>query len=66
MKVLLDKVTDALYLRFNEGEVVESEEVYPGIVLDFDKNNAVVAIEVLQATARLGTRELDQIEVQVA
>ncbi|MBX3069114.1 MAG: DUF2283 domain-containing protein [Thermomicrobiales bacterium] len=66
MRILLDKETDAIYVRFADAEVVESEEVYPGIVLDFDKNNTVVAIEVMHATARLGTPEFDRIDVQVA
>ncbi|WP_422387051.1 DUF2283 domain-containing protein [Anabaena sphaerica] len=32
---------------------MESEEVYPGIVLDFNKENQVVGIEVLQLSSRI-------------
>ena len=66
MKVHFDKVTDAIYLRLKDSEIVGSEEVHPGIILDFDQNNAVVAIEVLHVTARIDLQNLDQIDVEVA
>jgi uncharacterized protein YuzE len=31
----VDKESDALYLRLDETAVVESEEVQPGVVLDY-------------------------------
>ncbi|HDN78988.1 MAG TPA: DUF2283 domain-containing protein, partial [Chloroflexi bacterium] len=31
--------TDMLYIKLVEGVSVESEEVAPGIVLDYDENN---------------------------
>ena len=34
-------------------KLFESEEVYPGIVLDFNEQNQVVGIEVLQLTSRI-------------
>ena len=38
---------NAHYLRFAETPVIESEEVRPGIVFDFDANGRIVAIEIL-------------------
>ena len=46
MKVHYDPETDALYVRFAAAAVVESEEVAPGIVLDFDASGRLVAMEV--------------------
>lgn len=43
--------TDMLYLKLAEGVSVESEEVAPGIVLDFDERNRVVGIEIEDASA---------------
>jgi len=58
MKLKVDKESDALYLRLDEAAVVESEEVQPGVILDFDDQGRVVAVEVLR---RLSTRaELEQ------
>lgn len=48
-----DKDTDAMFVRFTQGKIVESEEVSPGIVLDFDVEGRIVAIEVLDARQRL-------------
>jgi len=53
MKVHIDEEVDALYLRLDESKIIESEEVYPGIVLDFNEQNQVVGIEVLQLTSRI-------------
>ncbi|MBT3193940.1 MAG: DUF2283 domain-containing protein, partial [Verrucomicrobia bacterium] len=36
MRIKVDKESDALYFRLDENRVVESEEVRPGVVLDFD------------------------------
>lgn len=43
MKITCDH--DALYFRLVDSPIVESGEVAPGIVLDFDENNQVVVID---------------------
>jgi uncharacterized protein YuzE len=48
-----DKATDAAYLRFSEQTVVDSEEVAPGVVLDYDADGRMVGMEVLDASSRL-------------
>jgi uncharacterized protein YuzE len=53
MRSRYDSEADALYIRFAETPVMESEEVRPGIVLDFDAEGRVVAIEVLDASEHL-------------
>ena len=50
MRTRYNRESDALYIRFAETEVSESEEVRPGIVLDFDSEGRVVGIEVLDAS----------------
>lgn len=53
MKTHYDREADALYIRFGEARVAVSEEVAPGIVLDFDERNRLIAIEVLNASVNL-------------
>ena len=53
MKSNYDAATDALYVRFAETPIEGSEEVAPGIILDFDAEHRLVAIEVLNARSRL-------------
>jgi uncharacterized protein YuzE len=50
MKTIYDPASDALYVRFAEAAVVESEEVSDGVVLDFDSEGRIVAIELLDAS----------------
>jgi uncharacterized protein YuzE len=54
MKMTYDPEADAAYVGLIEGPVVaESEEVAPGVVLDFDAEGHVLGIEVLQASKTL-------------
>lgn len=60
MKLKIDEQADALYLRLDDSEIVESEEVSPGVILDFNGNNQVVGVEILnlsQRSSTLNTRE---------
>jgi len=36
MKQKVDEKEDALYLRLNDSKIMESEEVAPGVVLDYN------------------------------
>jgi uncharacterized protein YuzE len=49
MQLHYDKVTDAIYLKIADDPIIESEEVHPGVVLDFDAHGNVVAVEVYRA-----------------
>ena len=50
MKTTYDPAADALYVRFADARVIESEEVADGVVLDFDAEGRIVAIELLDAS----------------
>jgi len=52
MRLRIDRESDALYLRLDEVEIIESEEVEPGVILDFDKDGRVVGIEMLRLSSR--------------
>jgi len=58
----VDKEADALYLRLDDSKIIESEEVSPGVVLDFNEHNQVVGIEMLNLSKR--TPKLDFHELQ--
>ena len=52
MRLSVDKTADALYLRLDESSIVESEEVSPGIVLDYNESNEVVGVEMRHLSRR--------------
>ena len=66
MKLKIDKQTDALYLRLDDSKIVESEEITPGIVLDYNENDEVVGIEVLSLSKRSPKLNLQQLEFETA
>lgn len=66
MKLKIDKESDALYFRLDDDEIVESEEVQPGIILDFDKDGRVIGIEILSLSTRFAPENLRKVELQVA
>ena len=52
MKLTVDLEADALYLNLGEKQSVESEEVAPGIIVDYDEENRVIGIEMLHLSKR--------------
>lgn len=57
MKLEFDPVADALYLRLNDAKIMETEQVRPGIILDFDSAGNVVSVEVLDVNKRFAQPE---------
>lgn len=51
--VKYDADTNAAYIRFSDLTVLESAEVAPGVVFDYDEAGRLVAIELLDAKAQL-------------
>lgn len=64
MKLKIDKESDALYFRLDETAIVESEEVQPGVILDFDKENRVVGIEILGISSRVSVENLRSLQFE--
>ena len=53
MKIKFDKQTDVLYIQFSTNAIVESGEDNKGVILDYDNENNVVGIEILNASLKL-------------
>jgi uncharacterized protein YuzE len=64
MKILLDEADDALYLRLDESAIVESEEVQPGVILDYNDRDEVIGIELLGLRARVPALDLTTFQVE--
>jgi len=50
---------DMLYIKLIEGVSTESEEIVPGVVLDFDANNRLVGVEVEDASKLIDLTRLE-------
>jgi len=66
MRMRWDKQADALYIRFDEAKIVESEEVSDGIILDFDASGQVVGLEMLDVRQRSPNADLSRVDVEMA
>lgn len=50
--------TDSLYIDLSENASVDSEEIRPGIVLDFDERGNLVGIDIDRASASVSLTSL--------
>ena len=63
MKIRVDEKADALYLRLDDSKIVDSKEVAPGVVLDYNANDQIVSIELLHLSKRTPKLDLRDVEV---
>lgn len=66
MRMTYDKQADAAHIVLADGQVIESEEVAPGIVLDFDAAGRVLGIEVLCASKTLAPGAITDLSAAAA
>lgn len=52
MKLKVDQQADALYLTLSEAPASRSEEISPGIIVDYDDQDRVIGIEMLYLSKR--------------
>jgi len=66
VKLQYDPDSDAIYLSLADREVHESEEVRPGVVLDFDAADRVIGVELLGVRDRFPDADPSRVELEVA
>ena len=64
MRLKIDKENDALYFRLDESSVIESEEVHPGVILDFNAEGKVVGVEILNLSTRIQPEQLKVLQYE--
>ena len=64
MRLTVDKEADALYLRLDDSPIVESEEVSPSVMLDYNESNEVVGVEMLHLTKRSSDLNLSALQFE--
>lgn len=66
MKVHFDEQSDAVYFRLDDSRIVESEEVKPGFIVDYNEKNEIVGFEILRVATRVAAANLRQLQFAVA
>lgn len=64
MQLKIDKANAALYFRLDEDAVVKSEEVQPGVIFDFDKENRIAGIELIGISFRVPLEKLRALQFE--
>lgn len=66
MKLKIDKENDSLYFRLDESAIVESEEVQPGVILDYNAEGKVVGVEMLSLSQRANPEQFKVLQYETA
>jgi uncharacterized protein YuzE len=57
--------TDMLYIKLADEVSTESEEVAPGIVLDFDEGNRAIGVEIEEASTFIDLSRLEVVALPI-
>ncbi len=64
MKLRIDKDADALYLELDDSPAADSEEISPGVILDYNREGIVTGIEMLYLSKQVPASQLGKVEVE--
>lgn len=64
MKLTVDRDADTLYLDLDESPAAESEEISPGIILDYNADGKVVGVEMLYLSKRVSAEKLSRMQME--
>ena len=62
MKIKYHADVDAVFLRLADAEIRESEEMQPGVIVDFDAEGKIVALEFLNAKERFSAKAIEEFQ----
>ncbi len=66
MKINFDKKNDVMRIKFQEGEYETSKEIDEGVIIDVDKNNRIIAIEILDVSDRIPKGNLKEFAMSIS
>ena len=66
MRLKIDRENDALYFRLTDATIFDSEEVQPGVILDFDERGGFFGVEMLALSTRLEPEKLRVLQFETA
>ena len=64
MKYTYDPMADAINITFKKGKVAETMEIAHGVLLDVDKGNQPLYLEILQVRERFGREQVGNLSLK--
>ena len=64
MEISYDKEADAMYIEFRRGEFAKNKKIDDLIIIDLDKEDNILGIELLKASKRIPLESLSEINVK--
>ncbi len=64
MRLKVDQQNDSLYFRLDESAISDSEEIKPGVILDYNSEDDVVGIEILGLSKRVPEQTLKRLQFE--
>jgi uncharacterized protein YuzE len=64
VRIKVDQASDALYIRLDESEIIDSDEVQPGIVVDYNSGGQIIGIEILGIKNRVPIENLKKLQFE--
>ncbi len=61
MEITHDSMADAINITFKKGKVSKTLEIAPEIILDLDKNNHPLYLEIIGASEKIGKKRVNEI-----
>jgi uncharacterized protein YuzE len=65
MQISYDTKADALYIKLQDGSFFSNIEVVEGVILDMGINNAILGIEILEASTRFRKEDLVRVDIRM-
>ena len=62
MRIKYDSARDVVRIYLSDSKISESDEVAGGVIIDYDASENIIAIEILDASKRVG--ELEKFAVE--
>ena len=66
MRIRITQEDNALYVRFSDEAIVETAEVCPSVMFDYDEKGRIVAFEILNASQMLSDIDTKKLAVNLA
>ena len=64
MRIEYDREANALYIQMQEKDVAKTREIEPGLLIDFDQDNNLVGIEILDVTERFVLSDIVNLHIE--